>query len=336
MLNSGAIYVIRGRLAHQILAHVRGEAWSKRFPRAESVRSGRAGLVIAVALGLLCGRPWPARAGTDCVADTSGMDVSLADNAVSVCLCRSWGQVFFAKDTLIQAISVWRYVPPDTNNTPEQLYVFGVDANGVPQTSQTLLVGPVVYPPGVTNGKPEKVRFVLNPPLALPRRGKYFLAVKEGTGYGCFWLMVNDHDADPEGQLWELGSSRSCVPDGTYDTVPSADLAFLVEYCATSGVTGVSGSLPQRYVLYPSRPNPFRGKTAVSFDLPIDADVKLAVFDAEGRRVRTLAAGPFTAGSHSVEWDHRDAAGEQLAPGVYLYQIRSGTFGDQKKVILLP
>jgi flagellar hook assembly protein FlgD len=63
--------------------------------------------------------------------------------------------------------------------------------------------------------------------------------------------------------------------------------------------------------------------------------VRLEVFDAAGRQVRTLAVGPFAAGYQSVEWDHRDAFGNLVRPGVYLYRLIAGSFRDQKKMVLL-
>jgi hypothetical protein len=93
---------------------------------------------------------------------------------------------------------------------------------------------------------------------------------------------------------------------------------------------------PSAFALRQNHPNPFTERTAIRFELPIETDVRLEVFDAQGRRVQTLANGQFPAGFHAVEWDQRDAAGRRLGPGVYLYRIHAGSFRDQKKMVLLP
>jgi hypothetical protein len=92
---------------------------------------------------------------------------------------------------------------------------------------------------------------------------------------------------------------------------------------------------PVRFALEQNRPNPFSGKTMIRFALPTATSVRLEVFDPAGRQARTLAVGSFAPGYHSVEWDHRDAGGNLVRPGVYLYRLIAGSFRDQKKMVLL-
>jgi len=77
------------------------------------------------------------------------------------------------------------------------------------------------------------------------------------------------------------------------------------------------------FLLRAARPNPFRDATSLGFDLPGEASVRMDVFDAAGRRVRTLATGRRPAGAHEVAWDGRDAAGRTVAPGVYFWRVRA-------------
>ena len=66
-----------------------------------------------------------------------------------------------------------------------------------------------------------------------------------------------------------------------------------------------------------------------------DADTfeaELALFDLQGRKLRTLLKGTYPAGEQSVLWDGRDDAGNRIAPGVYLARLASG--GEQRLVKL--
>jgi flagellar hook assembly protein FlgD len=94
--------------------------------------------------------------------------------------------------------------------------------------------------------------------------------------------------------------------------------------------------VPERFALRPNRPNPFHDRTRIEFDLPAPARVKLEVFDAQGRRVRTVASGSWAAGSHVVEWDRRDTRGNRVAPGVYLYRLEAGRSRAERKLVVLP
>lgn len=74
--------------------------------------------------------------------------------------------------------------------------------------------------------------------------------------------------------------------------------------------------------LAPAEPSPTRGGTDLRFVLPHAAHASLALYDALGRRVRTLVPlGALAAGAHSVHWDGRDADGAVAAPGVYLVRL---------------
>ena len=68
-------------------------------------------------------------------------------------------------------------------------------------------------------------------------------------------------------------------------------------------------------------PNPFNPATTIHYDLAETAQVTLSVYDALGRRVRTLVSGILPTGPYAAEWDGRDDAGMPVGSGVYLYRI---------------
>ncbi len=79
-----------------------------------------------------------------------------------------------------------------------------------------------------------------------------------------------------------------------------------------------------------NRPNPFHGRTTISFSLPEEASVDLSVYDVAGRRVLTLVDGTQPAGVHSVEMDSRI-----LNPGVYFYRLVAAGESVQRKMVIL-
>ena len=77
--------------------------------------------------------------------------------------------------------------------------------------------------------------------------------------------------------------------------------------------------------LSPGRPTPFRASTVIAYDLYTAANVKLVVYDAQGRSVRRLVDGGLQlAGNYAVTWDGRDDAGHAVASGVYFYRLENG------------
>ncbi len=64
-------------------------------------------------------------------------------------------------------------------------------------------------------------------------------------------------------------------------------------------------------------PNPARGAAQLSFSLAREAEVRFAVHDVVGRRMRGIALGRLGAGHHQLGWDARDGDGRPLGTGLY-------------------
>ena len=82
-------------------------------------------------------------------------------------------------------------------------------------------------------------------------------------------------------------------------------------------------------------PNPAPGRVTAAFGLPRADRVDLAVYDAAGRRVKTLIAGTLHAGDHRVQWTGRDEAGNTAAAGIYFVRLRGTEGAIAKKVLLV-
>ncbi len=111
------------------------------------------------------------------------------------------------------------------------------------------------------------------------------------------------------------------------------------EWRFTTGIiTGVKNSVPERpqgYALRESYPNPFNPETEIHFQLPEAHYVVLKIFNIFGEEIRTLVDEQREAGYHRVRWDGKDENGKPVTSGVYLYQLRAGSFSQVKKMSLL-
>jgi len=92
---------------------------------------------------------------------------------------------------------------------------------------------------------------------------------------------------------------------------------------------------PAASVQLAAHPNPFNPKTRVSFALKHAASIDLAVFDAAGRRLATLAQGHWAAGVHELDWTARDATGHELSSGIYIIKLSGDVEAVSTKVTLL-
>ena len=102
-----------------------------------------------------------------------------------------------------------------------------------------------------------------------------------------------------------------------------------------TAVTGGAAPGAPANALLPPAPNPFRSGTTVRFDLAREGAASLAIYDVRGNRVRQLAGGTLASGRHERTWDGRDAAGHQVAPGIYYVRMEAPGTTESRKLVLL-
>ncbi len=100
------------------------------------------------------------------------------------------------------------------------------------------------------------------------------------------------------------------------------------------GEVAVEVAAPAVSRLLGAAPNPFNPRTQIRFELARAGDVRLRIFDARGRLLRTLCASGLTPGAHAVEWDGRDAAGRGVPSGAYGCELESGAWRARARLVL--
>jgi subtilisin family serine protease len=99
-----------------------------------------------------------------------------------------------------------------------------------------------------------------------------------------------------------------------------------------AGVPG--GFVPTEFALKQNMPNPFDGSTFVVFDVSKLCDVRVDVYDINGRLVKTLVDEAMTAARYNIGWDGRDARGHQVTAGVYFLKMEAGSFAETKRMVV--
>lgn len=138
-------------------------------------------------------------------------------------------------------------------------------------------------------------------------------------------LSVADERFGQAGLLG-VGSSRYAV---YFDDIQVSREVVL------SGVRGGPSEKPAVYFLGQNYPNPFNPRTTIPYHVPGNGHVHLRIFDARGRRIRTLADSEHTAGHHQVIWDGLNEESQNMPSGIYFYRIEAGTFRDTNRLLLL-
>lgn len=117
---------------------------------------------------------------------------------------------------------------------------------------------------------------------------------------------------------------------GKYKMVPRTNADF-------GTVIGVEpiGEIATQFWLKQNYPNPFNPVTNIVYNLPVESEVTLKVYNLVGQEVRTLVNGEQSKGRYEIMFD-----GMGLASGMYIYVIdatssNGNRFREVKKMVLV-
>jgi hypothetical protein len=147
------------------------------------------------------------------------------------------------------------------------------------------------------------------------------------------WTYTGPHIPRPEQprvhiNLWQFNGPPDTDQEVVIDEftfVPEGGSAGIPEDAVASVVSHLSKAVP----------NPFNAKTRIGYNMKEGGSVEIVLYDVLGRGVRTLVSGFVRAGDHHAVWDGRDDSGARVAPGAYLYQLRTDDVVQTRKLIVL-
>lgn len=166
---------------------------------------------------------------------------------------------------------------------------------------------------------------------------KLYISTDGGSNWTQLWEAEND------GQPW--GWRQKTIDLSAY--VNNQNLKLAWQYIGNDGdLVGIDGvkliltptnieisdilQIPESYSLSQNYPNPFNPTTTIEFALPNSELVTLKIFNILGEEVSLLVSKKLPAGSYRYHWK-----ADNLATGVYYYQLKAGNFIRTKKMILI-
>jgi len=156
--------------------------------------------------------------------------------------------------------------------------------------------------------------------------GSSNVGVHFSSDYGVNWFPRNDG----------FGSN---LPYNVYQFILSNNTLYAVTtpYIwkrpyneVITGVTKLNNTLPVKYQLYQNYPNPFNPKTKIKFDLVKSSNVKLEIYDINGRHIKTLVNSMLQSGTYETEFD-----ATALPSGIYFYKLITDGFEKTNKMMLI-
>ncbi|MBI5471101.1 MAG: T9SS type A sorting domain-containing protein [Ignavibacteriae bacterium] len=165
--------------------------------------------------------------------------------------------------------------------------------------------------------------------IAVNSLGHIFVSstgIYRSTDRGASWAQVNTGLTHREVRSLAIDSS------GTLFAGTMNGGVFRSRY-PTMSVGDRQKWTPGDFLLWQNYPNPFNPTTRIKYQIPNlkpQTTVTLKVFDILGREVATLVNEVNEPGTHTVQWD---ASG--FSSGVYFYRLRSETFVQTRKLMIV-
>jgi hypothetical protein len=126
---------------------------------------------------------------------------------------------------------------------------------------------------------------------------------------------------------------RMVVFGGVGDNSRTYNDTWALTFSPPSDLPPDSPGRAASFTLQAPRPNPFTSTTSIQFALSADGPGRLSLYDATGRRIRSLKEGLLTPGTQTVTWDGRDDDRRPLPAGVFFFRLESPEGTVTRKVI---
>lgn len=130
------------------------------------------------------------------------------------------------------------------------------------------------------------------------------------------WYHAPDHD---------ISGNLRPMPVTSKPDMGVWEMAFPVSISYSQVISiATSFELKQNY------PNPFNPSTKIEFSIPKHSNVRITVYDSQGKEVASLLNERVSAGSYKVDFD-----GTVFSSGVYFYKLETEDFVQTKSMVLL-
>ena len=141
-------------------------------------------------------------------------------------------------------------------------------------------------------------------------------------------VLASDVNGDGDTDLVVLGTSPISDHGGVFVLINQGTPA--------TAVTSETTTTPTAFALGANYPNPFNPATTIPLAVPAGTkNVDLTIYNVLGQPLRQVWTGPLPAGEHQLTWDGRDAQGQPVATGVYVYRLQVDGQTHARKMVKL-
>ena len=113
-------------------------------------------------------------------------------------------------------------------------------------------------------------------------------------------------------------------------------ISEMVDYLAgESNTVAIRENLNDIMMLGSNFPNPFSDQTSIHYSIKQPGKVRLDVYSASGKLIKTLVDKDLREGEYTCTWDGTDNTGRRLQSGLFIYKINLNGRTKSERMILL-
>ena len=134
-----------------------------------------------------------------------------------------------------------------------------------------------------------------------------------------------------------LDGNELCAPYASCITNNSNIIIGMQDTSACTEILNISNDpyIPYKFSLGLNYPNPFNPITNINYTIPKLNNLKINIYDITGRLVWSQIMQNKNAGYYNFSWNGKSSSGKNLAAGTYVLEMKSGSFRQTRKMVLL-
>jgi hypothetical protein len=223
-------------------------------------------------------------------------------------------------------------VPPDAvpGDSDEVFMVCTNTCGTLVDTCRTVLRCMAVTPVAISDVELAAAHRYVELSWSSPLQGaSQFQVVRSGARNGAFQPVAFEIGAGSAGR-YELRDA-SVRPGTEYWYKVGVGSGAAMNWTSALRVRTLAATL----ALDAPRPNPARGIIRLDYELDRPGEARLEVFDATGRKIRTLMSGAQETGPGSAVWDRKNDGGGRTAAGIYFVKLTARGGSRSQRVLVL-
>jgi hypothetical protein len=114
----------------------------------------------------------------------------------------------------------------------------------------------------------------------------------------------------------------------------SLERLYYAKLGSTEATQGDHSELPKTFALKQNYPNPILSRTTIRWQIPIAAKVRISVYDATGRIIKTLTNSDYAPGYYNTMWDCTDNCSKKVSAGIYFYELQANNYKSRLKMVI--